>query len=229
MNTLNRTGILGGTFDPIHQGHLDAAKIVSRSLQLKQVLLIPVGLENHRAVLPRASAYHRFAMLGLAATDYTMLQLCDIELRSTKPSYTSLTLQRLAVAGYDPSQLFFITGADAFAEITSWYDFPAVLDRSHFAVVSRPGHPVSELHNQLPDLANRMKNVKGAVSSESQSQRDTTKSSILLIDANTCEVSSSEIRHRIAIGKPLTGLTPPNVETYIHQHRLYLPNSKNVK
>ena len=225
MSGPTRTGILGGTFDPIHQGHLDAAHVVRRVLQLHEVLLIPARVAPHRAVLPpRASAYHRFAMLALATAGQETLPICDVELRSADPSYTSLTLQQLALAGYDPAQLFFITGADAFAEIATWYDFPAVLDHGHFAVVSRPGYPVNQLQSRLPDLASRMRNVSDAIASKVHIEGCTAKFSIWLIDAPTSDASSSDIRRRLAAGKPLAGLTPPDVETYIRRHRLYLPS-----
>ena len=224
MSRSTRTGILGGTFDPIHQGHLDAAEVVWRALQLNHVLVVPARLAPHRAVRARASAYHRFAMLALATAGQEVLHICDVELRSADPSYTSLTLQHLALAGYDPAQLFFITGADAFAEIATWYDFPAVLDRSHFAVVSRPGYPVTQLRSRLPDLAGRMRDVSGAIASKGQADTGIAQCSIWLIDAATSEASSSEIRRRLAAGKSLAGLTPPDVETYIRQHCLYLLN-----
>ena len=86
-------------------------------------------------------------MLALATAGQEALPVCDVELRSADPSYTSLTLQQLALAGYDPAQLFFITGADAFADIATLYDFPAVLDHGHFAVVVPswlPGEPASQ-------------------------------------------------------------------------------------
>ena len=224
MSGPTRTGLLGGTFDPIHQGHLDAAHVVRRALQLNEVLLIPARVAPHRAVLPRASAYHRFAMLALATAGQEALPVCDVELRSADPSYTSLTLQQLALSGYDPPQLFFITGADAFAEITTWYDFPAVLDHGHFAVVSRPGYPVSQLRSRLPDLSSRMRDVSDAIGSKIHIDECTATFSIWLIDATTSDASSSEIRRRLAAGKPLAGLTPPDVETYIRRHRLYLPS-----
>ena len=224
MSEVTRTGILGGAFDPVHQGHLDAAEAARRALQLDEVLFIPTRVTPHRAVAPRASAYHRFAMLALATAHQETWLISDAELGSSNPSYTSLTLQRMALAGYDPAHLFFITGADAFAEIAIWYDFPAVLERSHFAVVSRPGYPVSQLRSRLPGLAGHMKEVSDASGLRVQAGGPTLQLSIWLIDATTKDASSNELRRRLTAREPLAGLTPADVETYIRRHRLYMPD-----
>ena len=163
-------------------------------------------------------------MLALATAHQETWLSCDAELGSSNPSYTSLTLQRMALAGYDPAHLFFIAGADAFAEIAIWYDFPAVLERSHFAVVARPGYPVSQLRSRLPGLAGRMREVSDASGSRVQAGGPTLQLSIWLIDATTNDASSSEIRRRLTAREPLTGLIPADVETYIRRHRLYLPD-----
>src|SRR5574340_779134 len=134
-------GVLGGTFDPIHVGHLDAADAARQALSLDRVLVVPASDPPHRPDDPRASVFHRFALVSLAIADRPTFLASDLELQQPGPSYTSLTLQRLASLGYEPSNLFFIVGADAFAEIATWYDYPALLDRAHFAVVTRPGVP----------------------------------------------------------------------------------------
>src|SRR5438093_1417026 len=126
-----RTGILGGTFDPIHLGHLEAAEAARRNLQLDRVLLLPSRTPPHRSLEPRASVYHRFAMTALAAAERGMLA-SDLELRRDGPSYTALTLEALHREGYVPGQLFFITGSDAFAEISTWHDYPPLFELSHF-------------------------------------------------------------------------------------------------
>ena len=143
-----RIGVLGGTFDPIHGGHLDAAAAARRACALDTVLLVPARAPAHRASAPRAPAVHRFAMAALAAQGCDDLRVSDIELRYEGPSFTSVTLERLAALGHRPEQLFFITGADAFADIAAWHDYPAVLDRSHFVVVARPGHSLAALRAQ---------------------------------------------------------------------------------
>ena len=221
MTHQRRTGVLGGTFDPIHLGHLDAADAVSRALALDTVLLVPSRVPPHRPTSPQVSELHRFAMVALAASASDHLIASDLELTSSDPSYTSVTLRRLAGTGAESSQLFFITGADAFAEIASWYDYPAVLNRSHFVAVSRPGCPAPALRARLPNLAPRMHLL--APGDNASVRTDTT--AIWLVDAQTRETSSSEIRRRLNSGQSIEGLVPDAVAAYIARHELYSPST----
>jgi nicotinate-nucleotide adenylyltransferase len=136
----------------------------------------------------------------------------DIELRSAEPSYTINTLKTFRQRGYHATQLFFLSGADAFREIATWRDYPAILDEAHFAVVSRPGHAVSRLAPLLPELASRMSAPPGG-------RPDGT--SIFLIDAPTSDVSSTAIRERCASGDGPGDLVPRGVRQHIEQHGLY--------
>jgi nicotinate-nucleotide adenylyltransferase len=196
--TARRIGILGGTFDPIHCGHIDAARAAEEALGLTRLFLITSNVPPHRAA-PVASSYHRFAMVALAVSNRPTWFASDIELRSAAPSYTSTTLQRFHGEGYAPAELFFLIGADAFAEIETWRDYPQILDLAQFAVVSRPGLPVAELRHRLPSLADR----------------------IISIDAPTADVSATDIRQRIAAGESIAGLVPPAVRQHIERHGLY--------
>ncbi len=210
---MTRVGVLGGTFDPIHVGHLDVADAAARALQLDRVLLMPANVPPHRPP-PHASAPHRFAMCALAIASRPGLALLDVEMLSDGPSFTSATLDRLAALGADTRGLFVITGADAFREIETWKDFPALLERSQFVVVSRPECPASTLRTALPGLAARM-----VPASPELSPREAPR--IVLVDAPTAPVSSTEIRRRVAQGNRLDGLVPPAVAAYIERHRLY--------
>ena len=218
VRDVQRIGVLGGTFDPIHFGHLDAAAAARRALGLDDIHLVPARTPPHKAATPLVSTYHRIAMVALAATGHPELRISDIELDSADPSYTSLTLQRLATAGHSPAQLFFITGADAFADIASWHDYPAVLGRSHFVVVSRAGCAAPDLRRRLPDLAERMHRAKESIAP----MADAGTTAIWLVDAPTRPISSSDVRERLNAGRPIDGLVPPAVETYITRHELYL-------
>jgi nicotinate-nucleotide adenylyltransferase len=217
-----RLGLLGGTFDPIHVGHLDVAAAARSLLRLDRVLLIPSLSPPHRRAQPHASSYHRFAMLALAADGLDGVAVSDLEMREAGPSYTARTLARLRAGGWCPSQLFFITGGDAFAEIATWYDYPAVLDASHFVVVSRPGHGVEHVRARVPDLADRFVPVSaGAPPGDRALAGSPTR--VFFIEARTADVSSTGIRDRLAAGQAIDGLVPPAVARHIHQHRLYLP------
>src|SRR5690349_1230639 len=135
-----RLGLFGGTFDPVHAGHLDVAQAARRALALDEVWMVPARLPPHR-VAPVASAAHRFAMVSLAVQDQDGLLASDLEMETPGPSYTSDTLSRLEQRGVALSSVFFVIGADAFRDIPAWKDFPAVLGRCHYVVVSRPGQP----------------------------------------------------------------------------------------
>ncbi len=152
-----RIGLLGGTLDPIHCGHLDAAAAARNAFHLNSVLIVPAHVPPHRAVQPVASPFHRFAMAALAVSSEPGLLASDDELRMTGPSYTADTLDRLHAAGWGASQIFFIIGVDAFAEIAAWHRYPEVLDLASFVVVARPGHPFDTVAARLPALASRMK------------------------------------------------------------------------
>lgn len=213
MNRHERLGILGGTLDPIHLGHLEAARAVRRALALDRVLVLPSRIPPHRPHQPDASGYHRFAMAALAIAGDEGFVVSDLELCSPGPSYTAETLARLQAAGLAPSQMFFITGADAFAEIETWRRYPDVLALAHFAVVSRPGTPVDTMRARLPGLADRMR--------QADATAPATEPSIFLLDAPTPDISSTEIRRRLASGEPAADLLPAAVESHIRRHGLY--------
>ena len=216
MTGRTRTGILGGTFDPVHLGHRDVAMAARAALGLDTVLLVPSLVPPHRQHPPAASGHDRLAMVELAAADDKGLEASDLELRSEGPSYTSRTLETLT-RGNDPLQFFFITGADAFAEISSWHDYPDVLDLSHFVVVSRPGHPTAQLAQQLPELATRMRRPP----SDPAGHPADMATGVWLIDADTQDISSSDIRMRRAAGLPIGDLVSPSVAAYVIEHQLY--------
>ena len=217
MTDLPRIGILGGTFDPVHYGHLDAARAARRALALDEVLLMPSREPPHKASSGHVSSEHRLAMTSLAVSLHEELRASDLELRSSAPSYTSRTLQRLARCGYDPSQLFFILGSDAFADIAQWYDYPDLLDRGHFVVVNRRYCPVSDLPGRLPALARRMRRPEPSLLVRAQSGA----TAVWLVEAETRDVSSSVVRHRLARAQSVDELLPDAVATYVARHGLY--------
>lgn len=214
MKAAVRVGILGGTLDPVHLGHLETARAARTGLGLDRVIVLPSRVPPHRPSQPVASRYHRFAMAALAVNGVDGLTVSDAELRAPGPSYTADTLTRLGASGLEALQIFFITGADAFAEIETWHRYPDVLELSHFVVVSRPRFPAMEMTTRLPALAGRMTQADPAGSAPGHP-------AIFLLDARTPDVSSTQIRRRIAAGEPLTGLVPDAVERHIVQHGLY--------
>jgi len=204
-------GILGGTFDPVHNGHLDVARAAIAALGLDRVLLMPCAVPSHRGT-PAASAPHRFAMAALAIGGHPRLRLSDTDMQRAEPAYTVDALDRLAAHGTDLAHVCVITGADAFADIRTWKHFPDLLDRCHFAVVSRPGHPAFDLPQRLPELAARMVRMPANVPA---------RPSVLLIDAPTAAVSASGIRRQLALGQAVDDAVPAAVAEYLVKHSLY--------
>jgi len=211
--SVRRVGIMGGTFDPIHWGHLEAAFAAEAALKLMRLLVVTSHVPPHRET-PHASSYHRFAMVAFAIAGRSGWRASDLELRLDAQSYTAATLRKFHDRGYAPAELFFIVGADAFAEIQSWKDYPAVLEYAHFAVVARPGFPVDDLPRRLPMLAERM--VRPPLDAISHLDP-----MIVLIDSPTSNVSATQIRDRRARGESIAGLVPDPVRQHIEQHGLY--------
>ena len=218
MSEAPRIGILGGTLDPIHLGHIDAALAAREALRLDGVVIVPAHVPPHRS-RPFTSAFHRFAMAALAVNGMEGLSVSDIELLAPGPSYTADTLLRIRESwALDASQIFFITGSDAFAEIETWSRYPDVLDLANFVVVSRPGLSVRDLRARLPHLKDRMRLPHASRAVPGLGVSNTL---IFLADAPTTDVSSTEIRGRISQGRPVSGLVPAAVEQHIHRHALY--------
>jgi nicotinate-nucleotide adenylyltransferase len=191
---------------------------------------VPTRTPPHRSRPPYASIYHRFAMTALAALSAEGLQVSDLELDTPGPSYTSMLLERLHGEGHDASHIVFIIGADAFADIATWHNYPAILNRCHFAVISRPGQQADELRARLPDLADRFVTITPETRAPNGAPASPVPlavalashpPAIFLIGAATPDVSSTEIRERRRAGLPIDGLVPEAVEQYIRRHALY--------
>ena len=244
MTAAKRVGLLGGMFDPIHFGHLDLGAAAERALGLTEMLVLPSNIPPHRPQ-PFASSHHRFAMVALAIAGRPGWRAVDLELREAVPSYTADTLRRLHAIGYSPSNLFFVTGADAFLEIATWHEYPAVLDLAHFAVVGRSGTAVEALPANLPAIAARMRDLRVLASAKAAAVRRTSSEGastgrrkadavyeelsdagdegrfIFLIHAETANVSSTAIRRAREMHQAIDGMVPWSVQQHIEQHRLY--------
>lgn len=204
-------GLVGGTFDPIHQGHLDVAQAARQALDLDEVWLVPARTPPHRHQ-PVASATHRFAMAALACEGQAAVRVSDVEMDRPGPSYTIDTLDALTALHGPRVSFYCILGADAFADVPTWRAYPTILDRCHFVAVSRPGKPVAALRAALPALASRM--------CDAPCTRPPTPS-IFLVDALTAAVSSTGIRQALRADRSIAGLVPTAVAAYIEHHALY--------
>lgn len=213
MSLSGRVGVIGGTFDPIHLGHLAAARAAQQALALDTVMFIPAARPPHRPDSPRASEYHRVEMIRRALGEHAGWEVSDLELRRHGPSYTWDTLVALQATGLSSSQIFFITGSDAFAEIATWHRYPDLLTAAHFVVITRAGSALAPVWERLPSLAARVMEPADVAKAASPG--------VIAIVADTPDVSSTEIRARAARGDSLTHLVPSAVAAYIEEQQLY--------
>ena len=213
-----KLGVLGGTFDPIHNGHIAAAAAVEQSLGLDAIILIPSRIPPHRHGPVGATSEQRFEMAQLAADGRAGWSASRIEVDRQGPSYTfdtltelsrDMTIRRKPGTTESGTQIFFITGADAFAEIATWSRYPAVLDLANFVVVSRPGITLDSLRARVPSAFR---------------DRPSASTRVILVEAHTPDISSTDIRRRVRAGHSLSGFVPDPVARYIAEHRLYSGN-----
>ena len=207
-----RVGILGGTFDPIHFGHLIIADQVREALELDRVLFIPAAMPPHKLEEQVTPAVERAAMVVLAIAGNPGFSMCPIELERSGPSYTVDTLSELAGEaarqGVD-REFHFILSVEALALFKSWHEPARLLELARLAVVARPGAPMPvgrRLGALLPGGAASMSRVE-------------------CIKTMLIAHSASDVRARVASGRSIRYLVPPAVETYIRDHRLYLSDN----
>jgi nicotinate-nucleotide adenylyltransferase len=213
-------GILGGTFDPIHYGHLELARELKAALRLHQLRLIPAGDPPHRAA-PVASAAHRLTMVELALAEYPDLALDAREIRRAGPSYAVTTLEELRSEAPE-RPLALILGADAFLGLPTWHRWPELFDLAHIVIGARPGVP---LESALPPAlaaqwARRRRHDTRALESAPAG-------SIIVQPTTPHDISASAIRKNLARGierlAAVRGLLPAPVLAYIDRNQLYRP------
>lgn len=186
---------MGGTFDPIHHGHLVAASEVADRFELDEVVFVPTGQPWQKADEPVSSAEDRYLMTVIATASNPRFQVSRADIDRGGPTYTVDTLRDLHAEYGSKVQLFFITGADALEKILSWKDLDQMFELAHFIGVTRPGFVLSDAH--LP--------------------ADT----VSLVEVPAMAISSTDCRARVAGGGPLWYLVPDGVVQYIAKRRLY--------
>jgi nicotinate-nucleotide adenylyltransferase len=196
-------GVLGGTFDPVHMGHLIIAEEVRARLDLAKVLFVPAGqplLKLNNAISP---AQHRVEMVRLAIADEPSFKLSTMEIERPGPSYTVDTMAELGCQIGAEDKLFFILGWDNLIQLPRWHEPSRLVKLCRLVPVPRVGHPSLDLDS-----------LEAAIPGLSQS--------LIMLDTPQIEISSSEIRERVARGLSIHQLVPEPVERYIKQHRLYV-------
>jgi nicotinate-nucleotide adenylyltransferase len=208
-------GILGGTFDPVHNAHLRLAEEAAARFGLDRVLFVPAGRPWHRAA-PTASADDRVAMVRLAIGDRPAFELDETEVRTEAPGYTVDTLERLRRA-YGPTRpLVLLLGADAFLGLPRWHRWQALFDLAHIAVATRPGHDLIPASMQ-PALAQAYQQRLTAPEAAASAPAGAIAPFIL----SAGQVSSTMVRSRRAAGESIRDLLPDSVVDYIDQHHIY--------
>jgi nicotinate-nucleotide adenylyltransferase len=187
-----RLGVMGGTFDPIHNGHLVAASEVAAALKLDQVVFVPTGAPENKPDV--TGGEHRYLMTVIATAANPRFLVSRVDIDRDKPTYTVDTLTDLKNS-YPDAELFFITGSDAIAQILAWKEVQKLWDLAHFVAVSRPGHAL-----QIPDVP---------------------KGTVTVVEVPALSISSTDCRNRVSNGEPIWYLVPDGVVQYIGKHGLY--------
>ena len=189
-----RVGIMGGTFDPIHHGHLVAASEVAALFELDEVIFVPTGEPWQKSERRVSPAEHRYLMTVIATASNPRFWVSRVDIDRPGPTFTIDTIRDIGTQRPE-AELFFITGADALAQILSWKEAEETLRRAHFVGVTRPGYELTDEHLPIDSVA--------------------------LLDAPAMAISSSDCRDRVAAGQPVWYLVPDGVVQYINKHRLY--------
>lgn len=222
LNERKKIGLLGGTFDPVHNGHLAAANHVLQALALDAIWFIPASQPPHKTGHGDggeiSSFTHRIAMLEKAVGNNGRFVVSDIEAKRSEPSYSIDTITILIRQIGKQAELFFIIGADAFLEIDTWKKFTELPTLVNFVVLSRPGYPPEKVgeaisHNFTGYILNESKDTWCAPNS---------KGCFILQHMEPVPISSTEIRRKVRNGENISGLVPPAVEFYINKEKLYI-------
>lgn len=199
---VNRLGIMGGTFDPIHNGHLVAAEMARSEFNLSKVLFIPSGTPPHKNRRDVTAADLRYEMVGLAIQDNPDFDLSALEIERKGLSYTVETL-RILRRTWPEYELYFITGTDALLEIFSWHEAEEILTLIQFIGAARPGFDASDFLLKV------------------QKEHPETQGRIHYLEVPALAISSTDIRSRVKQGQPIRYLLPEPVRLFIRQHGLY--------
>ena len=203
-----KIAILGGTFDPIHNGHLAAAQSVATTFQVDEVHFVPAFSPPHKQVQEITSPFHRFAMVALATGSVDRFRTSAIELDALEKRYTTQTLEAMN-RSYPGAQLLFIVGTDMYQELESWKDYRRLFELAHLAIVNRPGFPFRE------DLA------PFQVLKEQQAVSLPATPGVFYLPFVEQPISSTEIRDDRRRGVQVSQWLPPMVWNYIEKHKLY--------
>ena len=210
-------GIFGGTFDPVHYGHLRLAEEMLELANLRQIRFIPTGTPPHRNA-PQVSAQHRSAMVQLAIADQPAFMLDDREVRRTTPCYTVDTLRELRADLGIAQPLCLLMGGDAFLQLHTWHEWEQLFELAHIVVGYRPGFTIDErIHSATAELQQHYQQRLCTANDLSRLPSG----GIAELAIPKLEISATDIRRRVAENRTIRYLLPNAVANYIHQHHLY--------
>lgn len=213
-----RIGLLGGTFNPIHQGHLRAAEEIQQRFSLSEVLFVPSYIPPHKVTAEVASPEDRFAMVRLAVAGHPGFIASPLEIEARERSYSIITLNKVKTI-YRDARIYFILGIDAFLEIETWKSYQAVLEQCHFIVINRPGYRLELAKAALPEkYAEKILDL-GAAEEAGEALMGSFR--IFLVSIRALDISSTAIRRRIKQGQSIKGFVPEAVEEYIKKNNIY--------
>lgn len=213
-----RVGFFGGTFNPVHSGHLRAAEIVQRRFLLDKILFIPSYIPPHKDTAEIASPFHRLKMVEVALRGFSHYVPCSMEIDAKERSYSIITIKKIKKI-HPKSWIFFILGIDSFLEVDTWKDYEQVLEQCFFVVISRPGYHLNEAEKILKGkYREKMHEL-----SKSEAIKDELLFSfrIFLLPIDALDVASTEIRGRVKRGNSIKGMVSEGVEAHIRENRLY--------
>lgn len=218
MSSSAPIGVLGGTFDPVHYGHLRLAEEIAGTLKLDEVRLIPSGTPPHRAA-PRTPAEHRLAMVELAAAGNPRLRVDAREVRRAGPGYTFDTLTELRAEAGAARPLTLIVGADAFLEFAAWHRWHEIFGLAHVVVAHRPGYPVERWSERMPQPLAREYDAR--LIQQPLATHLSPAGGIAVIPFTALDISATAVREMLRTGASPRYLLPDPVLQYIQTHRLY--------
>ncbi|SHJ82434.1 nicotinate-nucleotide adenylyltransferase [Paramaledivibacter caminithermalis] len=201
---MKKIGLMGGTFDPIHYGHLVLAEQIRTRFNLDKVYFIPVGIPPHKQGKKITSSKHRYFMTLLATITNPYFEISKIEIEDDGISYTVNTIKKFKETVDYNAELYFITGADAIYELESWKNVKELLGLCNFIAASRPGIDEDKLKSKIKDLKEKYNG------------------NIILTSVPALAISSTDIRNRVKKGESIKYITPESVEYYIYKNSLYL-------
>ena len=217
MCAQKRIALYGGTFDPVHAGHLEVARRVSQLFEIEKVLFIPAQMAPHKIGRPVTEPIHRYAMLALATQDDPQLSISTFELDAPDRRYTVDTVGHFQRVLGDATELFFIMGADSWSEITTWREWERLLSMTNHIVVTRPGYDPAATH--VGALGERIVDLRGGKTPP----RNPVGKKIFFTDVVMNNISATNIRRLASEERfgELTGLVPGPVLEYIKKYGIY--------